>query len=539
MKLVVIGAGPSGLHFATTALERGHSVTMVDVGNTGTPPPAPKAHFTRLKETHADPITYFLGEDYDAASIPAADPKQESEYYGLPASKDHVFRHPSEFQLNRHGMSTLLSFASGGLAECWTGGAYPLTDDDLRAFGFGHDRLAPHYETVANRIGVGGLDDDLSGMYPYHGGLSEPIKLNTGNARLLEKYETRRAKLETKHAGVKLGRSRQAALSAPLGDRDGCSECGRCLWGCPTGAFYTPSLTLKTCLKHPNFEYLSGRFASHFTKGHGKSLGELVTLLKNGSSETVSGDAYILACGTISSSNIFLRTHYLNHGEIIRLKGLMDNQQVLAPFFNASMFGRAYDPQSYQYHQLAIGMETEDPSEFVHAQVTSMTTASAHPIMAQIPLGMSAARKVFTTIRSSLGVVNLNFNDTRRDTNYLTLDSESDQDWPGLVLRYQSPEGQSAQIASAMSRLSKFMRDLGAPLVLGMAQVRTPGASVHYSGTLPISVNGDEFTVNETCQSNDYHNLFVVDGSVFPALPAKNLTFTLMANATRVATEAF
>ena len=33
--------------------------------------------------------------------------------------------------------------------------------------------------------------------------------------------------------------------------------------------------------------------------------------------------------------------------------------------------------------------------------------------------------------------------------------------------------------------------------------------------------------------------VFVVDGSVFPALPAKNLTFTLMANATRVATEAF
>jgi hypothetical protein len=29
------------------------------------------------------------------------------------------------------------------------------------------------------------------------------------------------------------------------------------------------------------------------------------------------------------------------------------------------------------------------------------------------------------------------------------------------------------------------------------------------------------------------------DGSTFPDLPAKNLTFTLMANATRIAEEAF
>jgi hypothetical protein len=33
--------------------------------------------------------------------------------------------------------------------------------------------------------------------------------------------------------------------------------------------------------------------------------------------------------------------------------------------------------------------------------------------------------------------------------------------------------------------------------------------------------------------------LYFVDGTTFPALPAKNITFTLMANATRIAEEAF
>ena len=40
-------------------------------------------------------------------------------------------------------------------------------------------------------------------------------------------------------------------------------------------------------------------------------------------------------------------------------------------------------------------------------------------------------------------------------------------------------------------------------------------------------------------QSHDFENLYLVDGVTFPFLPAKNLTFTLMANAARIAAESF
>jgi choline dehydrogenase-like flavoprotein len=65
------------------------------------------------------------------------------------------------------------------------------------------------------------------------------------------------------------------------------------------------------------------------------------------------------------------------------------------------------------------------------------------------------------------------------------------------------------------------------------------GSSVHYSGTLPMSAQRRPWTVSPACQSYDIDNLFIVDGSVMPFLPAKNLTFTLMANAVRVASVAF
>jgi choline dehydrogenase-like flavoprotein len=46
-------------------------------------------------------------------------------------------------------------------------------------------------------------------------------------------------------------------------------------------------------------------------------------------------------------------------------------------------------------------------------------------------------------------------------------------------------------------------------------------------------------TTSETCKSHEFPNLFIVDGATFPFLPAKNITFSLMANAVRIASRAF
>lgn len=535
----MVGSGPSGLHFAASAIERGHEVVLVDFGLAAPEIPLPDLDFLQLKSKHPDAIQYFLGDDFSALSLPSTDVGEEEEYYGLPASKRYVFSHPERFSFRAEGMKPLVSFASGGLAECWTGGAYTFNDLDLKPFGFGYERMAKYYGIVAQRIGIGGAEDDLAPWYPIHEGLQTPIELDQSSAKILSKYHANKSSLKSRNPGIALGRSRQAAISAPFNGRAGCSKCGRCLWGCPNGAFYTPSLTLRELLKNPRFTYLPEKFASHFTHAGGRTLDGLTVFPSSGGKETLHGDAFVLACGTISSGNIFLRTLFDIHGEIVRLKGLMDNQQVLAPFINLSMIGQQYDPNSYQYHQLAVGMMTSNPSEFVHGQITTMKTASSHPIISQLPFGMRSGRQIFSILRSALGVVNLNFNDTRRQENFLTLDPVAYNDWPKLFLQYQSPENQQLQIAQAISRLQKFMRSIGAPLIPRMAQVRVPGASVHYSGTLPIDEAGGEFTVTEQCQSNDFDNLFIVDGSIFPTLPAKNLTFTLMANAARVASEAF
>lgn len=548
MKIIVIGSGPSGIHFTLTALRKGHHVTMLDVGHKKPQAVLPDQDFIGLKKDLDDPVSYFLGEEYNAISLPSTESDEEEEYYGLPPSKDYVFDLPEQFSYAQDGLAPLVSFASGGLAESWTAGSYPLNEAELSAFPFGEADMQPHYSEIAQRIGIGGEQDDLSNYYPPHDHLSQPIELDTSGRLLLQKYERQRQRLTKKHK-ARLGRSRQAALTFDKDERKACTKCGRCLWGCPNGAFYTPSLTLKECLSFETFTYIPNRYISHFDLNSEGTIQNVIAFdVEVGAETKYSADAYVLAGGTLGSSHIVLRSVYKSWNEIIRLTGLMDNRQVLAPFFNLAMLGKDYNPNSYQYHQLAVGFETDQPEHYIHGQITTLKTATAHPVLQSLPLDFKSAMKVFSALRSGLGVVNLNFSDYRRETNYLTLGSlgspsgrvsgriESD---PSLYIRYRPRLTEAGDVKAALKRAGRLFADLGAPLIPGMAHIRPMGASVHYSGTMPMSDNKQPWAVSPNCQSYDFDNLFIVDGAVMPFLPAKNLTFTLMANAVRVATNAF
>lgn len=541
MKILVVGSGPSGVHFALTALRKNHRVVMLDVGRQRPTPALPDADFGGLKSGLQDPARYFLGADFGAISVPQPEPGEDQEYYGLPPSKDYVFERPAQFSVVQDGFSPMISFAAGGLAESWTGGSYPFNDTELREFPFSYEDIVPHYAEVAARIGIAGAKDDMSAHFPLHEHLSPMLELDENSARLLAAYERKRERLRTKYK-ARLGRSRQAVLSSPRGERHACTSCGRCLWGCPNGAFYTPSLTLSECLTYPNFQYVPNAFASHLALTPSGSIEHLVSHdLDSGAMTRHSADAHVLACGALSSSNLVLRSVYKSRKEIIRLTGLMDNRQILMPFCNLSMLGRCHNPRSYQYHQLAFGIESDRPERYVHAQITTLKTATTHPIFRGLPLDLKSAIGVFRALRSSLGVLNLNFCDWRRDTNFLSL-SERSQDahgWPALSIRYRPPREEAETMRKACATARAFFRELGAPLIPGMSHKRPMGSSVHYSGTLPMSAERRAWAVSPECRSYDIDNLFVVDGAVLPFLPAKNLTFTLMANAVRVASTAF
>ncbi|HEY5426617.1 MAG TPA: GMC oxidoreductase, partial [Candidatus Tumulicola sp.] len=61
------------------------------------------------------------------------------------------------------------------------------------------------------------------------------------------------------------------------------------------------------------------------------------------------------------------------------------------------------------------------------------------------------------------------------------------------------------------------------------------GSSIHYGGTLPFADQETAFTLSRDGRLHGTRAVFVADGSGFTFLPAKGVTFSLMANAHRVA----
>ncbi len=533
-RVVIVGSGPSGVHFALSVLRKGYPVTMLDVGYERPAPVHLSDNFQALKRNLADPAAYFLGKNFEGVLLP--NPKKE--YYGIPPHKDYIFRMPAGFAFDARGFAPLFSFARGGLAEAWTAGCYPFNDAELADFPFAWKDIAPHYAEVARRIGVTGAHDDLERFHPWHEHLLEPLDFDFHSRELISQYEQRKAGVNAT-LRCYFGRTRVATLSRDHQGRQRCTNLGRCLWGCPTDSLWTPSVTLRECQTFANFEYVPDSQVTHFETGAGGRIANVVARSAGGEAHKFSAGRVVLAAGALPSTKIYLESILRGTGERIQLRGLMDNRQVLTPFVNLRLIGKPYNPESYQYHQLGLGIEADDPRHYIHGQVTTLKTAMLHPIMQNLPCDLRAAMFLVREMHCALGIVNINFHDTRREGNSVTLERDAASGLEKLVIEYAPAREESAWVAQGVAKVKRALWKLGCVVPPGMAHVRPMGASAHYAGTLPMSHTRAAHTTDEFCRSHEFENLFIVDGATYPFLPAKNITFTLMANAVRVAEAAF
>jgi choline dehydrogenase-like flavoprotein len=530
--IVVVGSGASGVHFALGALRKGHRVVMLDVGHVGAPPVSPGESLNGLKRRLEDPTRYFLGPKFEALILPDFG----AEYYGFPPSKTHVFRERKEFRVRAEGFSPLVSFAIGGLAQAWTGGCYPFNDDDLKDFPFDYGELGPFYGEVARRIGLSGVKDDMARFFPLHDAIMDPLALDEHSARLLDTYRSRSTYINGKLHSF-LGRARLATITRDYAGRKACDYSGRCLWGCPTDSLYTPAVTLRECRTWPTFEYRDGLYVDHFRFDSANRIRSVVALDARGESQEFAVSQLVLAAGTLCSAGIFLESIRRDSGQIVELRGLMDNRQILMPFVNLGMLGKQFEPQSYQYHQLAFGVQPSVAKDYVHGLVTTLKTALIHPVVQNLPFDLGTSAALFRNLHAALGLVNINFSDDRREDNRISI--EANGEGSRVLVHYRPSADEPGRLDRTKSHFRKLLWKLGCIAPPPMTHVRPMGASVHYAGVLPMSSGGGQFTCTEQCRSNDFENLWFVDGTTFPFLPSKNLTFTLMANAARVAEQAF
>lgn len=529
MRIAIVGSGASAVHFAQTVLERGHEVTMLDVGREGTRPVRPADSYEDLKRNLEDPAAHFLGSRFEAVTYPGMSPEHDEVPFELP----HAYERAVERGIRAEGIAPRLSFARGGLGETWNGAVPALRPEEAVDFPFPFEDLAAAYDTVAARIGVSGIRDDLEPHMPAPRELRAALPLDEHSALLLERYDLRRDVL--RRDGVALGRTRLAVLPSDDAGRKGCTLLGRCRTGCPTESLYTPSLTLRALLGRTGFEYRSGRRVTHLRADESRRVRAVVCRhADGGAEEEVTADRVVLAAGALSSARIFLETWRRATGESPRLTGLLDNRQVLVPFLTWQMIRRPHDPRTFPYPQLALVLEGFSPCDDVHALVATLKAGAIHPIVGSLPGDFRSALRVFRDVHAALGRVEISFPDRRRARCWVELGASAGDDEAPLTLHYEPPTGERARIGRAVARVRAALRELGAVALPFRTRVRPMGAAAHYAGLLPMTREARPFTTTPDGASRDLADLTFADGTTLPFLPAKDPGFTLMANAVRI-----
>jgi hypothetical protein len=177
--------------------------------------------------------------------------------------------------------------------------------------------------------------------------------------------------------------------------------------------------------------------------------------------------------------------------------------------------------------------ETGDNKKLSAASIFSYRSLMMFRLADSIPFNYLDSLSILRSLAPRMVIAGISHPDSASPGKYFTISNDSKQT---ISIQYNLTASELKQMSQRNRRFGKTMRQLGCwPL---KTMIRKHGSNHHYAGTIPYNAQGVPFTLLPSGQLSNAKNVFVADGSGFRFLPAKGLTFTLMANAHRTALNA-
>lgn len=427
------------------------------------------------------------------------------------------------FSVQDRGGNVLLkgrgSYGVGGMSETWGGQLFRYTGRDLASVGdwpIDAEALQPYYSDLEEHIGISGVHDDMDDFLGPVGELLPPAPLVPAAERLLKSYA--RAKARGERPGLTLGHSRLAVLTREFGGRAP-HEFGETeFFTTSQQGLYTATRTLEALLARGRHTYLPGHRLISWNE-RPDFVEVTVRNEKEGTQRTLCAQHLLLGCGVIHTARLLLQ----HKGEPARKLPFLDHPPSLVPFFLPAMFGTPLPPRSFPVQLVAtLDAETRDMISIYYPGGLLWTD-----FLADMPLPFSTSSRILRPLLGGLLVAQLWEPSLPSPGNFLSLDEKGD-----VYISY-------ADYAAypRLKPLLRAFRRLGAYSLGRLASKSPPGWGFHYAATLPMRADPQNYETHTDGRLWDSRRVRVIDGSVLPSLPAKNHSFTIMANAARIADE--
>lgn len=515
--IIIVGAGPAGIAAAIPLVDAGIKVLMLDAGKADSKQ-SNEFNYPAM-QTKNSSWKKVLGDKFQA--LQAVD--NSSPKFRVPwiADKFSEYDQAHEFILENYVVKGML--AAGGLSNAWGAGVACFDAADLKHFPFGQSDLAASYQIIAKRIGVcGNDDDDLVDFYGRCFSLQPAPPLDAASTMLLSAYAKNPHPANS--CGIYLGRSRNAVITNNLENRSGCVLCGECLQGCQNGSIYNAAYDLKYLLKQPSFNYIADVFVEELeaiannyqVKGHSSTQAPI----------TFTAAKVILACGAIGSAKIVLKALHL-YNQSVRLLSL---PALAFAMCLPKKLGAAVPEQFFSLAQLSYVIKAENLSgDYAFGNFFVSYGLPITDFIARTPLSHPIARKILKLLLPSVLVANC-FLPGELSDNRLKISEDNKIHITGGF----KPE-LVVWTKYIRKQITAVFRKYGAYILPGSFTLGLPGTDLHYAGTIPHAAVPSLGQAHSDGEVAGLPGVYVVDGAALSHLPAKAHTFTIMANADRIA----
>lgn len=516
---IIIGTGPTGVSVAKPLIDNGFNVLFVDAGETSVTLPNPeRPSLSDLRQGASRHWAHLLRNDLSALrDVGFSSPKSRTA-----APKEFTGGFASAGDFETRSFSLTGAYALGGLTNIW-GGVAPFYDDtDLAKFPIGLADLKESYVAIAEMVGLSGPQDAPARDWGTKMGPSLPL---SRNASLLLRRDS------TAAGGNADMRLAQPVLAVRTEDGDGRRACQldkACMWGCKVGAVYNSSATLETYRALKNVTILTGEKVIS-TGPHGSGTETIAENTRTGKITKLFARTAVVAAGPAASVKIAYRSlHRINK----------PGRFFSCPAYSFALavpkhLGASLETEGFGGAQLAVSIPLGSQGNEMNAfgLIYDADSMSASDLARHMFLTRPGAVSVLGNLLPAL-MVGLVYLPGEFSENTITYKSANVNERGTLLIEGRTGIDCVREIKQSAATLRKKLRQLGAWILPGSVKHYAPGAEVHYAGGLAMGDLTDSFG-----RVKGLSGVVVADASTFPDLPAKNHTFTAMANAHRIGTQ--
>lgn len=529
--LAVIGSGPAAIAATMALVEKGHHVTILDVGDRlDDARRAALADLASKPKAEWDPLSL---EKISPPGKSAGHPKKDLGHAKLSFGSDYSFARDGDSRgpVWEKGKPFHHSHALGGLSNVWGSSVLPMRAEDMKEWPFPLADLVPHYEAVTRFMPVTRSGEGIREWLPSYTTHEHPIPLSSQTAAL--EGDLTRHQRTLHQRGFRFGASRLAIKASGGTESLPCNLCGRCLTGCPYSLIYSSAHTLRDLIAAKKVTYHPGHAVRKLKTSIDRVHITGVTL-ENAQPFEFLATRVFLGAGIIPTADIVFESI----PAVGRTATFLDSQYFIYPLLR---FKAVKDAEAEDKHTSAqLFLEIDDPAispHLVHMQIyghSGFLVDELESTFLRHPLRWKWFRRQFIgRLLIAQGFIH------STHSGKVELRSEDQPDGTArLIARCQpSREAFLKTLKVGWKLMRHAFETRMIPLFPGL-KFPDPGASYHTGSSFPMSREPSPRQTDRLGSFPGHPNIHLVDASVMPSIPATTITFSIMANAHRIASEA-